>query len=96
LLGSLLGRQRIVGDYVRHANPPTGPQHALNLGKHSRFVGCQVDDTVADHHVDGRRRQRHVLDDALEELDVGDTGLGRILLRQREHLVGHIQSERAA
>ena len=35
------------------------------------------------------------LDVALEELDVGGAGLGRVALREREHLVGHVEAERA-
>ena len=41
-------------------------------------------------------RQRDRLDVALEELDVGRAGLGRVALGEREHLVGHVEAERAA
>ena len=39
--------------------------------------------------------QRQRLDVALEELDVGDAGLGGIPLGEGEHLVGHVDAERA-
>ena len=32
---------------------------------------------------------------ALEELDVGGARLGCVALREREHLVGHVEAERA-
>ena len=73
------------------ADPAAGPQHARDLRQHRRLVDREVDHAVRDHDVDGVRRQRDLLDDALEEVDVRQARLGGVLLRQREHLVGHVE-----
>ena len=40
--------------------------------------------------------QRQVLDVALEELGVGGPGLGGVVAGEFEHLVGHVEPDRAA
>ena len=59
------------------------------------LVGGEVDDAVADDDVDRLGRQRQRLDVALEELDVGRAGLGGVRLGEGQHLVGHVDAERA-
>ncbi len=85
--------QPIVGHDVRHADSPAGRQHALDLAEHGRLVCREVDHAVADDHVNGRLRQRHVLDHALQELDVGCSRLIGVAPGQSQHLVGHVQAE---
>ena len=41
-------------------------------------------------------RERDVLDVALDELDVGDTGLRGVGAGELEHLIGHVQTDRLA
>ena len=69
-LRALGRRDPVLGDDVADAEPPAGAQDARDLGQHRRLVGREVDDAVRDHDVDGVRRQRDLLDHALEEVDV--------------------------
>ena len=92
-LGALLGAQRVLGDDVADPDPAAGPQHSRDLAEHGRLVGRQVDDAVADDDVDRLRRQRDRLDVALQELHVRRARLGGVALGEREHLVGHVETE---
>src|SRR6266849_623061 len=49
------------------ARAPAGLEHAGDLGEHGWLVCAQVDDPVADDHVDRAGLHRHVLDVALFE-----------------------------
>jgi hypothetical protein len=82
----------VVGDDVGDAQAAAGAQDAEGLGEHGGLVDGEVDDAVGDHDVDGVAGQRDGLDVALEELDVGGAGLGRVGQGEREHLVGHVQA----
>ena len=95
-LGALLGRQAVLGHDVGDAHAAAGPQDAGDLAEHRRLVGRQVDHAVADDDVDRLGRERDGLDVALEELDVGRAGLGGVALGEGEHLVGHVEADRAA
>ena len=75
---------------------PPGLQHPGDLRQHRGLVGREVDDAVRDHDVDRGRRQRHVLDHALEEDRVAHARLRRVRPCQRQHLVGHVEPEREA
>ena len=55
------------------------------------LVGREVDDAVRDHDVDALGRQRHVLDLAAQEVDVGGSRLGLVALGEREHLLRHVE-----
>ena len=88
--------QRILGDDVADADPAARPEDAGDLGEDGRLVGGEVDDAVADDDVDRLGGQRDGLDVALQELDVRRAGLGGVVLGEREHLVGHVEAERAA
>jgi hypothetical protein len=72
------------------------PQDARGLAQHPRLVSGEVDDAVGDHDVDGRVGQRDVLDVALDELGVARARIRRVRPGEREHLVGHIRTDRAA
>src|SRR5699024_3940106 len=67
-------------------------QHPRYLGEHPGLVDRQVDHAVGDHDVDRAGRQRHVLDAALAEFDVGGAFLASIAPRQVQHFLGHVQS----
>ena len=60
-----------------------------------RLVGGEVDDAVGDDDVDARVGERDLLDVALDELGVVDAGLGGVGPCEREHLVGHVEADRA-
>ena len=65
-LGPVRRAQPVLGDDVGHPDPPTGAQHAGDLGEHRGLVRGQVDDAVADDHVHRGVRQRDVLDGAAQ------------------------------
>ena len=81
-----------VGDHVADGEAAAGAQHPRRLGEDGGLVGAEVDDAVADDHVDRVIGQRDVLDRALDELDVLDPSLGLVAARQVEHLVGHVEA----
>ena len=91
-LAALVDGEAILGDDVGDADPAAGLEHARDLGQDGRLVGREVHDAVRDHDVDRFGRQRDVLDQALEEVDVRRARLPRVSLREREHLVGHVQA----
>src|SRR3990170_2312607 len=93
-LGPLLRRELVRRDHVRDTQAAAGPEHAMHLREHLRLVCRQVDHAVRDHHVHARVGQRHVLDVALQELDVVGPGLGGVAPCELQHLVGHVQTER--
>ena len=91
-LGAISGSEVILGDDVGDPDAAAGAEDAGDLGEHPVLLGREVDDAVRDHDVDARGRERDVLDDALEEVDVRGPGFPRVLLREREHLVGHVEA----
>src|SRR2546427_3898272 len=64
----------------------------MGLAQNRVFVRREVDHAVADDHVNGRVRQRHVLHLAFEKLDIPHAGLARVFPRQLQHFVRHVQS----
>ena len=94
-LGSLLCGQRILGHDIGDADAAARPKDPRDLAEDGWLVGRQVDDAVADDHVDALGRERDRLDLALEELDVVGAGLGGVAPGQAEHLVGHVQAKGA-
>ena len=70
-------------------------KHPRGLADHAVLVGGEVDHAVGDDDVDARVREREFLDIALEELDVGRARLGGVATGQFEHLVGHVEADRA-
>src|SRR5919108_763472 len=62
----------VLGDDVADADPPAWLQNPRHLGEHGGLVLGEVDHAVRDDDVHGFRRQRHVLDHALEEDGVRD------------------------
>ena len=95
-LGALRRRQVVLGDDVGDAHAAARAENPRDLAEHSRLVGSEVDHAVADHHIDRLRGKRNVLDVAADEFDVRDTGLGSISLGERQHLVGHVETDRPA
>ena len=81
-----------IGDDVADGEAAAGPQDPGRLAEDLRLVAGEVDDAVGDDHVDRVVGQRHVLDRALDELDVLDPGLALVAPRQLEHLVGHVEA----
>ena len=94
-LGPLVRTQVVVGDDVADPDSAACPEDPGHLPEDRRLVGSQVDHAVADDNVDRLSRQRDRLDLALEELDVGRAGFGRVAPSQGQHLVGHVQAERS-
>src|SRR5581483_924753 len=90
-LGALLGREVVVGHHVAHTDAASRLQDAGDLGEDRGLVRREVDHAVGDDDVDGARRERDLLDHAAEEMDVTYARLTCVLLRQREHLVGHVE-----
>ena len=74
--------------------PPGRSTRAISR-EHGRLVRSQIDDAVADHDIDRLRRQRQGLDRALQEFDVRRAGFRGVALCERQHLVGHVDAERA-
>jgi hypothetical protein len=58
----------------------------------SSFLTRRVDDAVRDDDIHRVIRQGDVLDFSLEKLDILRPGLALVLPRQRQHLVGHVES----
>ena len=74
------------------AKRPPGFRHAKGFAQHPVLVGRKIDDAIGDDHVDGVVGQRNVFDLALQELDVLDAGLALVLVGQRQHFVGHVET----
>ena len=85
-----------VGDHVGDGEPAAGPQHAGRLFDDPRLVAGQVDHAVGDDHIHGFVVEGHVLEVALDELDVLDAGRGGVGSRELEHLIGHVEPDRPA
>ena len=85
-----------VGDHVGDREASAGLQHAGDFSEHLALVGREVDHAIRDHDIDGPVGQRNVLDVALDELDVADTGRGCIRARKLQHLVRHVEANRLA
>ena len=78
--------------YIRHGKPPTRSENAECFAQDPTFVGREVDHAVRNDHVHRRIRQRDLLDLALQEFHVRDPRLTLVFARQREHLVGHVET----
>ena len=78
---------------VGHREPAARLQHTKRFAQHCVLVTRQVDHAVRDDHVDRIVGERDVLDRPFQELYVGCAGLALVLARQREHLVGHVETE---
>ena len=70
---------------------PPGLQHTRDLAEDRGLVRREVDDAVADDDVDRGVAERDRFDPALAELDVRRAGLGRVVARELQHLVGHVE-----
>ena len=92
----LLVRKPVLGDDVGDSEPAARFEHPGDLQQDLRLVGREVDHTVGDDDVDRVGGQGDLLDQALEEDGVPDPGVGGVLARQREHLVGHVEPVREA
>jgi len=82
-------------EWLRRTSPVASPPASSSVntaGKHGGLVHGQVDHTVGDDHVDRVRRQWDGLDGALEELNVGRAGVGRVVAGKCEHFVDHVQT----
>ena len=90
-LGTVGGREVVLGDHIGDADAAARLEHAEGLGEHGWLVGGEVDHAVRDDHVDRVGGQGDGLDLALEELDVGGAGLGGVGAGQGQHLLGHVQ-----
>jgi hypothetical protein len=80
-------------EHIGHDHPARGPQDPPGFGKDAVLVSGQVEDPVADDHIDGAIRQgngRHV---PLQKACVRQTGCLGIGLSQQNHLVRHIQAD---
>src|SRR5215217_3167912 len=77
--------------HVRDGEPAPRLEDPQRLGDHLWLVRREVDDAVGAHHVHVILWQRYVLDVSLDELDVLHPSFCLVLLRQRKHLVGHVQ-----
>ena len=89
--GSLCGVEAVVGDDVADAEPAARAEHPERFGQHAGLVGGQVDHAVGDDDIDVPVGQRDVLDVAVQELRVADTGLGGVLAGQGDHVRGAVQ-----
>jgi len=67
------------------ARAPAGLEHAGDLGEHGWLVCAQVDDPVADDHVDRAGLHRHLLDVALFEAHVLRRSRSRVEVAVRVH-----------
>ena len=48
------GRRGVgVADHIGDNQPAAGPQHPVDFGKGSAFMGREINDAVGEHHVDG-------------------------------------------
>jgi hypothetical protein len=74
-IGQMLRIGAFVGGDVADAQAPAGPQDPEGFGEDACLVGREIDDAIGDDHVDLLARQRDVLDVAVQEAGVGDTGL---------------------
>ena len=89
-------RQLAQRDHVGHREAPARPQHPMRFAEHGGLVGGQVDDAVRDHDVDARVGKGDLLDRALEEGRVEHAGPRLVVLREADHLVGHVHAVRVA
>ena len=81
-----------VADDVADPDAATGSKDSGDLGEHGVLVGGQHDDAVGDDDIDGGVLERHVVDGAVEELDVADAGLGGVAASQFDHLGGGVEA----
>jgi hypothetical protein len=81
-----------VGDHVGDGEPAAGTQHARCFADDPGLVAGEVDHAVGDHDVDAVVGDRHLLEVALDELDVRDGVTGGVRPGEVEHLVGHVEA----
>ena len=75
-----------VVDDVADPDAATGSKDSGDFGEHGVLVGGQHDDAVGDDDIDGGVPERHVVDGAVEELDVADACVGGVAASQFDHL----------
>ena len=90
-LRALLRGQVVFGDDVADPDPAARLEHARDLGQHGRLVDGEVDHAVRDHDVDDSAGSGICSITPFRKCDVADAGIGGVLLREREHLVGHVE-----
>ena len=79
-------------DDVGDSEAAAGLQNAEGFAQNSVLVGGKIDDAVGDDDVDGIVGQRNAFDFAFQEFDIVDARLPLVLVRKREHLVGHVEA----
>src|SRR5262249_39737890 len=77
---------------VRHSEAPTRFQYTERLVKHARLVDGQIDDAVGNDHVNRAVGKGNTLDLSFEKLDILGAGAAFVLVRERKHLVGHVEA----
>ena len=87
-LGGDLAARYHVGD----GEPPAGLQDAERFAQNAVFVGRKIDYAIRDDHVDAVVGERDVLDFAFQKFDVFDSGFALVFVRERQHLVGHVEA----
>jgi len=90
------GIERLELNHVGDGEQPTGPQHTERFSDDSALVFGQVDDAVRDHDVYGRVGKRDVFDRAFEKRGIAHIRPVAIGVRERQHLVGHVEAVRVA
>jgi hypothetical protein len=78
---------------VGELEPTARAQHPQDFTEHGLFVDTQIDDAVAYYNVSPAGRDRHILDDALAEFDVGKTHTRRRRARLFQHLISHVDAD---
>jgi len=73
-----------------------GFEDAVGFGEDLGFIGCEVDDAVADDHVDGGRVYREVVDVAEAEFDVGESEVCGVRACLFDHRFGHVDADDGA
>src|ERR1700737_172722 len=87
-----LGKHLPTGYNVGHREAPTRLENSECFSQNAIFVGRQVYDAVGNDDIDGVVRKRNVLDFTFQELGIFYPCLALVLVRQRQHLIGHIQT----
>ena len=87
-----LRRHLATSDYVGHGKAPARLQDPKGLPENTVFVCRKVDDAVRNDDIHRVVGQRDVLNFTFQELDIFDSSLALVFIREREHFVGHVET----
>src|SRR6185369_6307259 len=92
------GRQCLLQRNVAHGQASTGFEYPGDFLEDCRFIGCEINDAVTDHAVDGIIRQREFVDSGQMKFDICEwlavVSSRRIAASQINHFGCHVDANR--